>query len=155
MNKKNLAKSAMLGAVLALIAGALPGIARADTVVHVQLQNRDDGTMTMQFDHKKFEAGKVTFIVTNRSKDMDHEFLVAKTDLHVSQLPVTEDGTRVNEDALAEIHELEGLPPGKEGELVLYMKPGHYVAMCNLPGHVAAGMAAEFTVEPAAEATHS
>ncbi len=147
MNRK-IGQTAILGAVLALLAGAVPGIAWADTVVHVQLRNQDDGTMTMQFDRTKFEAGKVTFIVTNSSKDMDHEFLVTKTDLHVSQLPMTEDGTRVNEDALPEIHELEDLGPGEQGRLVLVLDPGHYVAFCNLPGHVAAGMAAEFTVTP-------
>lgn len=135
-----------LGAALLTFALCGPGVAFADDTVRVTLDDRPDGTMVLLMDHDRIEAGKVTFVVQNASQDMEHEFIVVRTDLGLDELPMTEDGTAVEEEGLGELHELEELEPGKTDDLVLHLEPGHYVALCNLPGHFAAGMRAEFTV---------
>ncbi len=136
------------------LAAALPvfafsGIAVADDVVRAELGNRPDGTMYIKLDHQPVHDGKVTFIVHNASKDMEHEFVLGKTDLHLSQLPMNADGTEVDEEkAFSESRELEELAPGETRKLVVHLKPAHYAAICNLPGHAAAGMEVEFNVVP-------
>ncbi len=138
---------AILTATLLLAGGA--GVARAEDSVTVELGNRSDGSMFLTFDHRPVTAGKVTFHIKNVSKDMEHEFIVGRTALHLDELPLTGDGTQIDEEkALSEIHELEDLAPGDSGTLVVHLQPGHYVALCNLPGHALAGMATEFEVVP-------
>jgi uncharacterized cupredoxin-like copper-binding protein len=42
---------------------------------------------------------------------------------------------------------VEGVQPCAPQEVNLTLKPGSYVAICNLPGHYASGMRAAFTVK--------
>jgi len=106
--------------------------------------------MFLTFDHEPVKAGKVTFVVKNVSKDMVHEFIVGRSNYHLDDLPMSPDGTRIDEEkALTESHEVEDLDPGETRKLVVHLEPGHYIALCNLPGHAMAGMADEFEVVPA------
>ena len=88
-------------------------------------------------------AGSVTFTVTN-SGTMVHEFVVLKTDVQAAALPVANGA--VNEDDYTSMGEVADLEPGASGTLAATLSPGHYAIICNLPGHVAQGMVADFTV---------
>lgn len=89
-------------------------------------------------------AGKITFHVKNTGGAV-HEMVVIKTDLDANQLPKKEDQT-VDESKLESIGEVE-VETGGSKDLSVDLAPGHYVLLCNEPGHYAQGMATNFTVE--------
>lgn len=90
-------------------------------------------------------AGPVTMEVQNDGPSV-HEFVVFETDLAPDELP-TENGDVAESDDFAPVDEIEDIEPGASPALSLDLEPGHYVAICNLPGHYRQGMASEFTVE--------
>lgn len=135
----------LAGAAL-LIAAATPAFAATGATVHVILDNLPSGKQVLRLDRKSVEAGKITFDVSNISKNEEHEFLVVRTKLAANKLPMNADGTRVAESKLKGIHELGHLAPGKTGTLTLNLTPGHYVLFCNKIGHYTGGMESGFTV---------
>jgi uncharacterized cupredoxin-like copper-binding protein len=87
------------------------------------------------------KAGTVTFSVKNAGH-LDHEFIVSKTKLPASKLPVK--GTKAvvpNQLGL-----IKPFKPGQTKTLTLKLPPGHYVLLCNIPAHYQAGQRADFTV---------
>ena len=86
-------------------------------------------------------AGKVTFDVKNDGLVI-HEMVVVKTDKTPAQLTLA-DGTA---DETGTVGEAADLQVGASKSMTLDLKPGHYVLLCNLPGHYAGGMFAEITV---------
>jgi uncharacterized cupredoxin-like copper-binding protein len=98
----------------------------------------------------EIDAGTVTFDITNRGPSI-HEFVVLRTDDEASKLPTTKDENGipiVDEDAksLHPVDEQEDIAAGSTTSLTVDLKPGRYVAICNLPGHYQQGMYASFTV---------
>lgn len=88
----------------------------------------------------KAKAGKVTFDVKNTGK-MPHEMVVIKTDKGAGDLGK---GARISEKGSA--GEAGDVPAGGSKSVTLNLKPGHYALVCNIAGHYAAGMHADFTV---------
>lgn len=114
----------------------------ADTVIKVTMQEN-----AFQLSSATAKVGTVTFDVTNpASNKMKHEMVVIKTDLTEDKLPIK--GTRVDEDKLKNMGETHDMKPGKTKKLKLKLPAGHYILMCNVPGHYASGMHSSFTVEP-------
>ena len=72
-----------------------------------------------------------------------------QTDLASDKLPVASDAPEVDEEAdeLTAVDEVEDIAVGASEELTVDLKAGHYVVICNIPGHYQAGMRTEFTVE--------
>lgn len=91
-------------------------------------------------------AGPVTFALTNSGNTM-HEFVVFQTDLAVDKLPMTADGTVVDEHGagITVIDEVEDIAVGATASLDVTLPAAHYVLICNLPAHYMSGMRAEFT----------
>jgi uncharacterized cupredoxin-like copper-binding protein len=91
-------------------------------------------------------AGAVTFSVTNKGSTV-HEFVVFKTDLAPDKLPLSADGTEVDEAGagLTAVDEVEDVAVGTTATLPVDLPAGHYVLICNLPAHYTSGMHAEFT----------
>lgn len=91
-------------------------------------------------------AGPVTFALSNKGTT-EHEFVVFQTDFAVDKLPLSSDGTEVDEAAagLTAIDEVEGIAVGATPTLAVTLPAGHYVLICNLPAHYTSGMRAEFT----------
>ena len=87
-------------------------------------------------------AGTVTFELTNEGKLM-HEMVVIKTDKGAANLALP-NGEADESDAVDEVADL---PAGESKTLELDLKAGKYALVCNLPGHYAADMYAEFTVK--------
>jgi caa(3)-type oxidase subunit IV len=91
------------------------------------------------------QAGPVTFHIVNGADDMLHEFIIFETDLPPAELPTDMSG-RVMEDAMTILTAAEDIPPSHSRDLTVNMGAGHYVMVCNLPGHYLQGMRVEFTV---------
>lgn len=85
-------------------------------------------------------AGEVTFEVTNSSKDIVHEMILAPVADLSRPLPFDPTTQRVDEDTAGHLGEVSELDPGKGGKLTVTLKPGEYILFCNLPGHFQMGM---------------
>jgi uncharacterized cupredoxin-like copper-binding protein len=96
--------------------------------------------MGIDIDKASVAAGKVTFEVTNKSKETIHEMLIAPIADKNVVLPFIANENRVDEEATHDLGEVSELDPGKSGSLTLDLKPGQYVLYCNIPGHFMAGM---------------
>ena len=96
--------------------------------------------MSIKIDQKSVPAGKVTFKVTNASKETIHEMIVARVADENAVLPFVENENRVDEEKTGDLGEVSELDPGKSGALTVEMKPGLYILYCNIPGHYMAGM---------------
>jgi len=92
-------------------------------------------------------AGMVTFAVTNDSKVMVHEMVLAPVKDENMPLPYDQAGNKVDEDAAGHLGEVAELEPGKNGALSIDLKPGRYILYCNIPGHYALGMWTLVTVK--------
>jgi len=92
-------------------------------------------------------AGTYTVKITNAGM-MPHELLVFHTDLAATDLVVGPDG-KVPEDAPGFlVSDGENLDPGASQSRVIDLtKPGTYLFVCNLPGHLMAGMHTTVTVK--------
>ena len=89
--------------------------------------------------------GSVQFSVTNGGTIV-HEFVVIDTDAAANSFTVGPDGT-VSEDGLSVVDEIEDIAVAATESLTVNLSAGHYVLICNVPGHYAAGMRADFQVQ--------
>jgi uncharacterized cupredoxin-like copper-binding protein len=103
-------------------------------------------------DAESAPAGEVTFSVTNDGPEDVHEFVVVRTDLAFSELPVDENGVVDEEgEGIEVLGEIEDLPVGETEELSLTLEAGSYALICNIwsedeaEAHYAMGMRAPFT----------
>jgi uncharacterized cupredoxin-like copper-binding protein len=87
------------------------------------------------------EAGPVTFHVANDGTT-EHEMVLIRTDSAPGGLPI-KDGEASEKGAMGEV---DGLEAGQSGSVTLNLKPGHYLMICNVPGHYLGGMRTAFTV---------
>ena len=111
----------------------------AATTVPVTLGTPTEFTLTLGV--SAIPAGKVTFKVTNGGK-MAHEFSILKTTTPGANLKVTNGQA----DETGSIAETGDMAAGAVKSLTVNLKPGHYVVLCNLPGHYAGGMWKNMTV---------
>lgn len=126
-------------AALALVAGALS--ACGPTTVKISLT-----TYAITADKVEAPAGDVVFQVTNDATDQVHEFVVVKTDLAADKLPLDAENN-VDESKITVVDEIEDIEQGTSHELKVKLEPGHYVLMCNTPGHYNQGMHIDFDVK--------
>ncbi|MDX1801586.1 MAG: hypothetical protein R3303_11695 [Marinobacter sp.] len=98
------------------------------------------GRMGIKLDTSSVPAGKVTFEVTNSSRVMVHEMVVAPVADKNTPLPYSRETQKVDEDKAGHLGEVAELEPGDSGALTLTLKPGTYILYCNIPGHYALGM---------------
>jgi uncharacterized cupredoxin-like copper-binding protein len=87
------------------------------------------------------KGGQVTFDVSNDGAET-HEMVVVKTDADAADIPL-ESGKASEKGSVGEIADL---PAGQSKSLTLNLSQGHYVLLCNLPGHYTGGMRVNFTV---------
>jgi uncharacterized cupredoxin-like copper-binding protein len=93
--------------------------------------------------------GRHTFALTNGGS-VPHELLVFRTDLPANALPVGPDGNVVEDSPLLVklVDSGNATSPGASASVPASQPftPGHYVAVCNLPGHYRLGMWLNVTV---------
>ena len=107
-----------------------------------------------KFQFARFQAGDVTFAVTNTGPEDIHEFVVLKTDLDAGALPVDDTGAVSEEgEGITVVDEIEDIPVGESQDLSVSLDAGHYVLLCNIysedeqEAHYTQGMRTNFTVE--------
>ena len=86
-------------------------------------------------------VGRVTFNVRNAG-NVPHEFVVLRTPKAAGSLLKGDKA-----DEAGNIGETGDLAPGQSKTVSLTLKKGHYVLLCNLPGHYKAGQHTDFTVQ--------
>ena len=135
-------KIAVAGACLALMAACGIG------------GNSDGATVGVKLNEYKLQLEttsirrKVTFQLSNQGKEK-HEFVILRTELTPMSLPTDTSVDKIQEEAagIEHVNEIDGLGPGEQKNLALNMKPGRYLLLCNIPGHVHGGMVAAFEVK--------
>lgn len=137
----------LVGLVLATALLAAPAFA-AETV-NVELVGERGGQMAIQLSQDSVPAGEVTFQVVNIAQNTPHEMIVVKLDEAGQEIQVDPETEKVDEAALDDLGEVEGLKAGESGDLTLTLEPGNYKLICNLKGHYSAGMVVPFTVTAA------
>jgi caa(3)-type oxidase subunit IV len=100
----------------------------------------------IQFSQYTAQAGPVTFHIVNGADDMLHEFILIQSDQPADQLPTDDTTGRVKEDAVTIITSAEDIPPSQSRNVTVNLAAGHYVIVCNLPGHYEQGMRVDFNV---------
>ena len=132
----------LVGGVAATVAalGSYAGLA-ATSATAVKVTENDVPTFKLIAVPLKVKAGKVTFVVKNIGH-LDHEFLVIKTTRAADKLPVA--GAKAVETG--RVGKIPVFKPGQTRRLVLTLKPGRYVLLCNVPGHYQGGQRAAFRV---------
>jgi len=97
-------------------------------------------------DTSTVEAGEITFAIDNDASQV-HEFVVVRSDLAPSALPLDEDGL-VDErgEGLEFVDEVEDLQASESATLTVSLTRGTYFLLCNLPDHFAQAMHTTFTV---------
>jgi uncharacterized cupredoxin-like copper-binding protein len=148
--KENIMKTAnpfrQLFAGLTLTAMTLAAPAFAAETVNVELLGERGGAMEITLSQDSIVAGEVTFQVSNMAMDTPHEMIVVKLDAAGQQFVVDPASEKVDEAAVNALGEVSGLKATETGELTLTLEPGDYALICNLKGHVTAGMVVPFTV---------
>jgi uncharacterized cupredoxin-like copper-binding protein len=105
------------------------------------------GPMGITATPRTVPAGEVTFAVTNASKTMVHEMVLAPLKDQKTPLPYDKATQKVDEDAAGHLGEVAELEPGKNGALTMTLKPGRYMLYCHIAGHHALGMWTLITVK--------
>jgi uncharacterized cupredoxin-like copper-binding protein len=88
-------------------------------------------------------AGSFSFSVHNDGQS-PHEFVVVKTPKQASGLAGPGGSGEASEQG--NVGETGTVPPGDNKTLSVKLAAGHYVLLCNLPGHYKAGQYVDFTV---------
>ena len=111
-------------------------------VIHV-----DEHDFGIQLREATLPAGHYVFVDTNHGPS-PHELVMWKTTKPADALPLRPN-RRVNEDSPTLASALDSgssLNAGETRLLTTTLDPGHYVIVCNLPGHYMAGMHVDITV---------
>ncbi len=90
-------------------------------------------------------AGTVTFNVSNDGT-IPHDFVVIKTDLDPSTLPVNPTSLTVDESQVNVVKRQPPIHQEDSVQLTVDLTAGHYVLICNIASHYQAGMRAAFTI---------
>ena len=142
-------RRATLGALLMLlvplVAAACSGGASptpSGTRIDVRLSN-----FAIQADKYSVPAGQVVFHVTNAGPSA-HGLHIDRTTFASGALPIRKDNLSVSErakgmHAAGSIAEVE---LNETRDLVVRLRPGHYVLWCNREGHYLGGMRTTLTV---------
>lgn len=163
--------SRVFAALALVVFTAIPGLAaNDDQIVNVSLWDKGSDAMAnfdmdtvlgtgtpaaelanapmgITIDKTTVNAGDVTFKVTNDSKDLEHEMIVAPIADPSKPLPYDKDVARLDEDALGALGEVSETEPGGSGSLTLKLNPGEYILFCNIENHYAMGMWTLLTVK--------
>jgi len=91
--------------------------------------------------------GRIAFVVRNTGR-IPHELVVFRTDFAATSLPLRADGD-ANEESprlTSVVDSGASLASNQTKVFVANLAPGHYVAVCNLPGHYRLGMRLDVSV---------
>jgi uncharacterized cupredoxin-like copper-binding protein len=104
----------------------------------------DEKEFSIALDKTTVPSGNTTFNIRNTGTVV-HEFVVVDTDTAAAALPQA--NGEVDEEQLQVVDEAEDIAVGATSTLTVNLAAGHYVIICNVPGHYAGGMHADLTVQ--------
>ncbi len=148
--------AAVASAAPATAAGYVVKVSVTDTTADIDLTMKlgmamagdmSKATMALKADPATVPAGEVTFELSNDSKTVVHEMIVALVADPSKPMPFNANENRVEEDKAGDVGEVSELDPGKTGSLKITLKPGTYLLYCNVPGHYMSGMWTTLTVK--------
>ncbi len=90
----------------------------------------------------QIDQGSVEFNAVNKG-DVPHELVLLKTDTAAAALKT--DGPEAEEEG--NVAGVEDIAAGESKPLSADLRPGHYVLLCNLPGHYSDGMFADIVIK--------
>ena len=133
--------------------GAFLGTSVVAVVVAYALRTPDTSTPVGVTEFRismpdRLATGVHTFTLTNHGT-VAHELVIFRTDLAATDLPLKANGDVNEESPLLTSVADSGEPLAASGTETLKtaaLTPGHYVAVCNLPGHYREGMRLDVTV---------
>ena len=143
--------AAMILASGTAICSARPALAASDTTAgatHIAVTLNE---MSVVLSTNTVSAGPVVFDITNKG-GAEHEFVILKTEIAEDSLPASADEAGKAAE-IGHVDEVDPVLPGATASLSVTLTPGHYVLLCNKPGHYAAGMHAALTVTTPVAAT--
>lgn len=122
--------------------------AHAQNTVHVMLQE-----WRIVTDKNTIPAGPTRISVQNRGQEM-HEIVLLKSDAPFDKIPLHPEGGIDEDNAGHLVDELEDLAPRSKKDMMVNLKPGNYILLCNMvemeegekEQHYAMGMHAPLTV---------
>lgn len=79
-----------------------------------------------------------TAVGVRNTAAQEHMLVVLRTDLALDRLPIDDKTLKAKEDG--KVGEIASIPGGRSASVTLDLAPGHYVLLCNIPEHYAAGM---------------
>src|SRR3990170_7491854 len=130
-------------AVAVVVGSASAGSARTTADSEINVTMGKPGEYSLKAGPSSAKAGEVALVVRNRGK-ITHEFILLRTPIKAANLkPRAEEPDKVVEPGF--VLELEDVEPGDRVTIVLPMKKGHYVLLCNIEGHYHDGMRADLT----------
>jgi uncharacterized cupredoxin-like copper-binding protein len=111
------------------------------------------GMMRVSLDRSTIVAGEISFLAINGGS-VNHELVILPLPPGqiVGTRPIGADAKIDENGSLGEASKTcaagsgEGIAPGASGWVTVTLPPGRYEVVCNLPGHYAAGMYAQLTV---------
>jgi hypothetical protein len=133
-------------ALAAVVMGGATACAssRATDRAHEMLVRVKERDFRIRVWPKRFEAGRVRFVVENAGP-VDHELIIVRK--RRNALPLRADRLTVDEEALEPtIATLEPAEPGSTREVRVNLPKGSYEIFCNMAGHFLGGMRAFFVV---------
>ena len=145
MNSASLAMP-IITSIAAMLHACITANAQEPVSVRVKLWNKSDGTMGIKMNKASVPNGPVEFEITNSSKELMHEFLIAPWHGPLTALPYNAKSAQVKEDQVPILEGQEDMKPGLETTLRLVLQPGSYVVFCNQPGHYKMGMYSHLNV---------
>lgn len=128
-----------VSALLVASCGAQPEALPADVQLTVDLKD-----YAVVLSSATVKAGATKIGVRNIGA-MAHQFDLIKTDLAADKLPIDTASAKAKEDGL--VKQVLNIAPGKVATVSVTLQTGHYVIICNVPGHYQLKMRADLTVE--------
>ena len=128
--------------ILIVASACAPAAPEADiTKGQIRADERDYG---ISLTSTTVRPGQVTFIARNTGATA-HDLIVLKTDLANDKIPLDGQTGKAKEDG--KVDGLTDIPPGQTRNLRVDLPAGHYVLICNVPGHYQLGMHTDLTVQ--------
>lgn len=129
---------------VAVVGSAYAGSTRTDADSEIAVTLGKPQEFSLKASAASAKAGEVALTVRNQGK-ITHEFILLRTAIKAAKLkPRAGEPEKVVEPGF--VLELEDVEPKDRVTVVMPMKKGHYVLLCNVAGHHAGGMFADLTL---------
>ncbi|MDQ1395986.1 MAG: hypothetical protein QOG64_1245 [Acidimicrobiaceae bacterium] len=132
----------MVSGAVVLASGLLMSCGVPDSASEARRLVFSEQEFKIGVNNKSVAAGHIPVRSENHGA-IAHELVAFRTDLSEADLPLVDDGTKVDEEGAGITHldpEAENILPDTAKDITIVLRPGRYVFLCNLPTHYKSGM---------------